>query len=204
MNKIFTLICFCTFLCSCGPHFTPTNYTATRFHNKKIAIVPFDIHTNVKELPKGVTIAMVQQAERRKALIMQRDMYRYLLREFAKSTRKVKLQDPNKTNKIFKKYGYDHQKIFNTPKKKLARLLGVDAVLYGNVYQNKQKLDVNNEELLRMGGINNKISTVLYVYEKSKGRIEWKYDRSQSGFPSHVAPDVVKGLLRKAARNFPM
>ena len=204
MKNFFTLSFISIFLWSCNPSFTPTNYTSTRFHNREIAVIPFEVHTSVKELPKGVTIAMIEKAEQRKAIIMQRDMYRYLLRELAKSSRKVKLQDPNKTNRIFKKYGMDHERIFKTPKKRLARILGVDAVLFGNVYQSKQKLDVNHEELLRMGGINNKISTVLYVYEKRRGRIEWKYDRSQSGFPSDVAPDVVKGLLRKAARNFPM
>jgi len=203
MKKIyfFTFIGF-LFL-SCQPKYTATDYTSTRFHDKVIAIAPFDIHTTVEELPDGITNSMIEEAEKRKSLFMQRDMYRYLLRELAKSSRRVVLQNPNETNKRLKKAGLTDEMIFRVPKKRLARLAGVDAILYGNVYQTKQKFDVNNEEPFRMGGMNNKISTVIYVYDKKRGRIQWKYDRSQSGFPSNIASDIVKGLLRKAARNFP-
>ena len=105
---------------------------------------------------------------------------------------------------FFKKKGMDPKAIFNTPKKELAKILKVDAVIYGSVYQYKNKLNLDKDEEVTFSGMNNKISTILYAYEKKRGRIQWKYDSSQSGFPSDVAPDIVKGLLRKAARNFPL
>jgi len=204
MKNLFLLFFLPLLFCTCNPKFTSSNYTSKKFYNKTLAILPFEIHTSVKNLPEGVTISMLERAEGRKSIVMQRDLYRYMIREFAKSSRKVNFQNINDTNNIFKKKGMDPQTIFNTPKKELAKILKVDAVIFGSVYQYKNKLNLDKNEKVTFSGMNNKISTILYAYEKRRGRIEWKYDSSQSGFPSDVAPDVVKGLLRKAARNFPL
>lgn len=191
---------------SCTSPQSSSIFTSKKFRNKKIAIIPFEIHTSVKQLPKGVTITMLEKAERRKGIVMQRDLYRYLLRASAKVKpfRRAKLQDVNTTNNIFKALGMDIEKIHQTPKTDLAKLLGVDAIIYGNIYQSKQRLRLEGDEFVKYAGVNNKIATVLYAYDKKRGQIQWKYDSSQSGFPSDYGPDVVKGLLRKAARNFPM
>ena len=204
MKNLLLLLSLPFLFCTCNQMFTASNYTSKKFHYKKLAILPFEIHTSVKNLPEGVTISMLEKAERRKSIVMQRDLFRYITRELAKSSRKVKFQNINDTNNIFKKKGMDPQMIFNTPKKELAKILKVDAVIFGSVYQYKNKLNLDKEEKVTFSGMNNKISTVLYAYEKKRGRIQWKYDGSQSGFPSEYGPDVVKGLLRKAARNFPL
>lgn len=204
MKNLILLFTLSILFGACSPQFTSTNYTSKKFHYKTLAILPFEIHTSVKNLPEGVTISMLEQAESRKSIVMQRDLFRYITRELAKSSRKVKFQNINKTNNIFKKKGMDRQAIFNTPKKELAKILKVDAVIFGSVYQYKNKLNLDKEKEVSFSGMNNKISTILYAYEKRKGRIQWKYDSSQSGFPSEYGPEVVKGLLRKAARNFPL
>ncbi|MEM6966001.1 MAG: hypothetical protein AAF573_14635 [Bacteroidota bacterium] len=207
MKNLALLFCLSIFIFgSCTSSRSSSIFTSKKFRNKKIAIVPFEIHTSVKQLPKGVTIAMLEKAERRKGLIMQRDLYRYLLRASAKVKpfRRAKFQDVNTTNKIFKSLDMDLEKIHKTSKTELARLLGVDAIIYGNIYQFKQKLRIQGDDFVKYAGVNNKIATVLYAYDKKRGQIQWKYDSSQSGFPSDYGPDVAKGLLRKAARNFPM
>ncbi len=204
MKNLILLLSLPILFCTCNQAFTGSNYTSKKFHYKTLAILPFEIHTSVKNLPEGVTISMLENAERRKSIVMQRDLFRYITRELAKSSRKVKFQDVNDTNNIFKKKGMDPKKIFNTPKKELAKILKVDAVIFGSVYQYKNKLNLDKEKEVTFSGMNNKISTVLYAYEKKRGRIQWKYDGSQSGFPSEYGPDVVKGLLRKAARTFPL
>lgn len=204
MKNLILLLCLSFLFCTCNQMFTPANYTSKQFHYKTLAILPFEIHTSVKNLPEGVTISMLEKAESRKSIVMQRDLYRYIIREFAKSTRKVNFQNVNETNNIFKEKGMNSKMIFSTPKKELAKILKVDAVIFGSVYQYKNKLNLDKDEEVTFSGMNNKISTVLYAYEKKRGRIQWKYDGSQSGFPSEYGPDVVKGLLRKAARNFPL
>lgn len=204
MKNLILLLSLPLLFCTCNQFFSPSNYTSKKFHYKTLAILPFEIHTSVKNLPEGVTISMLEKAEQRKSIVMQRDLFRYITRELAKSSRKVKFQNVNDTNNIFKKKGMNPKMIFNTPKKELAKILKVDAVIFGSVYQYKNKLNLSKDEEVTFSGMNNKISTVLYAYEKRRGRIQWKYDGSQSGFPSEYGPDVVKGLLRKAARNFPL
>ncbi len=204
MKNLILLICLPFLFGACNPRFTSSNYTSKKFHYKTIAILPFEIHTSVKNLPEGVTISMLEKAERRKSIVMQRDLFRYITRELAKSSRKVKFQNINDTNNILKERGMDPPTIFKTPKKELAKILKVDVVIFGSVYQYKNKLNLDKDEEVTFSGMNNKISTILYAYEKRKGRIQWKYDSSQSGFPSEYGPEIVKGLLRKAARNFPL
>lgn len=204
--KNFTLFIILSFvLMSCQQKYAPQNYNrSTLFHNKRVAVMPFDIYTSVEHLPKGATIAMVEKAERKKARVMQRDLYRYILRELAKSSRKVKLQSLNKTIKLINESGYTDEEIIDLPKRKLAKILKVDIIVQGSLYQYKNKMRWEGDDFLRYTGSNNRVSTVINVYEKKRGRIEWKYDKSQSGFPSDYAPDAIKGLLRKAARNFPL
>jgi len=204
MKKLALALLLPVFFCGCFSMSYPDRPMSQKFHYKKIAILPFDIRTSVQHLPDGVTISMVENYEKKKARIMQRDLYRYILRELAKSSRKVKFQHVNDTNKRLKKKGITDEEVFSMSKKQLAKALKVDAVIYATVYQYKNKMKWHGDDFLRYTGGNNRVSTVLNVYEKRRGRIEWKYDSSQSGFPSDYAPDAIKGLLRKAARNFPM
>jgi len=205
MKKLTILFLLPFVLFGCQQKYIPTNYNpSSMFHNKRIAVMPFDIYTSVEHLPQGATIAMVEKAERKKARVMQRDLYRYILRELAKSSRKVKLQSLNKTIELINKSGYTDEEIIELPKRKLAKLLKVDVIVQGSLYQYKNKMKWDGDDFLRYTGNNNRVSTVINVYEKKRGRIEWKYDKSQSGFPSDYAPDAIKGLLRKAARNFPL
>jgi hypothetical protein len=204
MKNLLLLFCLPLLFCTCKQILNPSNYSSKKFHYKTLAILPFEIYTSVKNLPEGVTISMIEKAEGRKSRVMQRDLFRYITRELAKSPRKVKFQDVNHTNSVFKKNGMGRQMIFNTPKKELAKILKVDAVIFGSVYQYKNKLNLDKDEEVTFSGMNNKISAVIYAYEKRKGRIEWKYDGSQYGFTSDYGPEVVKGLLRKAARDFPL
>lgn len=204
MKNLYLLLFIPLLFSSCSDFFSSSLRGSTRFYNKEIAILPFEIHTSVKHLPDGVTIAMLVKSERQKGQLMQRDLYRYLIRELAVSKRRVRLQDVNQTNKVFQELGMDYEKIFNTPKKELANMLGVDAIIFGSIYQYRNKLRMDGTDRIRYAGANNKISTILTVYDNKQGRLQWKYDKSQSGFPSEVGPDVVKGLLRKAAREFPL
>lgn len=204
MKKLTFLFLLPILFLGCYPFKQTERPVSERFYNKKIAILPFDIRTSVEHLPEGVTISMVEGFERKKARIMQRDLYRYILRELAKSSRKVKFQHVNDTNKRLKNKGISDEEALKMSKKQLAKILKVDAILYSTVYQYKNKMKWHGDDYLRYAGGNNRVSTVLNVFEKRKGRIEWKYDNSQSGFPSNYAPDAIKGLLRKAARNFPM
>ena len=191
------------FFCSCSNLFNSPNHRSSKFRNKTIAVLPFEVFTSVKHLPQGVSLSMLDSIEKRKGYVMQRDLYRYLLRESVRVRTRVKLQNVNETNLILKKRGISNADIFKMPEQELAQILNVDIIISCNLYQYKKRLNRNEDNFKNHNGINNKISTILYVYERETGRLEWKYDKSQSGFPSNYAPDAIKGLLRKAAREFP-
>ena len=202
-TPLFCLILIVLSCLSCNSRRYSFNSDRT-FHRKKIAILPFQIHNTIsEELPEGITIDMVDKAERSKCQIIQLHLYRYLLREYAKSDRKVHLQHRDRTNEILKNKGITYEELFELPKNKLAKILKVDALLYGHVYQSKKKLDLDGKEKLR-NKVNNSMATVLYVYSKSKReKILWKDDRGGNGFPNDYALDMTKNLLRKAAKEFP-
>jgi len=188
---------------SCNNKFTGSTSSPDRFHRKRIAVLPFQIHTTVDELPEGITLEMINNNEKEKSNILQLHLFRYMLRAYANSSRRVILQHYNDTNKILKKRGLKYDDLFNIPKNKLARILKVDALVYGNIYQFKKKIELDGKEDVKYKG-NNSISTVIYVYGKGKReKILWKDDRATSGFPSDYAADASKNLLRKAAKSFP-
>lgn len=203
MKKITLLFCLAFIVLSCNRKVSSSDSPSKTFHRKKVAILPFQIHNTIDELPEGITIDMVDIAERDKCKIIQLHLYRYLLREYAKSDRKVQLQHRDRTNEILKERGLTYEDIFELPKNKLARILKVDALLYGHVYQSKKKLTLDGKEKLK-NKVHNSIATVLYVYSKSKkNKILWKDDRGGTGFPNDYAPEMTKNLLRKAAKEFP-
>jgi len=203
MEKTTLLLLLLILFSSCNRKYSSSNFSTNKFHNKKIAILPFQIHTTIKELPEGITMEMIDESEKRKSKTMQLDLFRYLLRAYAKSSRKVILQHYHETNRILKQKGVAYDEMFKLTKRELAKILKVDAIVYGNIYQNKRRLHLDEKALLKNDG-QNSISSVIYVYGKSKReRIQWKDDRGESGFPSEYGPEVIKGLLRKAAANFP-
>ena len=97
MKKIIPLFCLIFTLLSCNKKISSTDSSSRTFHRKKIAVLPFQIHNTIDELPEGVTIEMVDLAERDKCQIIQLHLFRYLLREYAKSDRKVELQHRDRT-----------------------------------------------------------------------------------------------------------
>lgn len=203
MKKIASLITLSFILLSCNKNFSSTNFQDRTFYRKKVAVLPFQIHNTIEELPEGITIEMVDKAERDKCQLIQLHLYRYMLREYAKSERKVNLQSYNQTNKILKERGLTYEEIFDLPKNKLANILKVDVLLYGHVYQSKKKLQLDGKEQMR-NKVHNSIATVVYAYGKGRRKkILWKDDRSGTGFPSDYAPELTKNLLRKAAKEFP-
>lgn len=202
MKQISLFIILLFFFSSC---FNSPNKSKpiSKLLRKRVAVLPFQIHTAIGELPKGVKIEMINKKEQEKSTIVQLHLYRYMLREYAKSSRKVKLQHFNDTNKILKDRGLEYDDIFNLPKNKLARILKVDALVYGNLYQSKKRLQLDGQEDFK-NKVNNSIATVVYVYGRNKkDKLLWKDERLGSGFPSDYAPEVVKNLLRKTAKEFP-
>jgi len=203
MKKTIPIFCLLFTILSCNQKLPSSDSAPKTFHRKKVAILPFQIHNTIEELPEGITIEMVDKAERDKCQMIQLHLYRYMLREYAKSDRKVQLQHRDRTNKILEEKGISYEEIYELPKNKLARILKVDALLYGHVYQSKKKLELDGKEKFK-NKVHNSMATVLYVYSKSKrDRILWKDDRGGTGFPSDYAPDMTKNLLRKAAKEFP-
>ena len=203
MKTIFLLLFGSILILGCNPKISTTNPTPSQFSRKKVAVLPVQIHTRVNELPENISMTVVDSIEQRKSFFIQLHLYRYMLREYAKSTRRVKLQKVDDTNKILKEKGLGYDEVFKLSKRDLAKILKVDVLIYGSVYQIKHKLDLEEKKTWKTHP-ENKISTVIYAYGKNrKEKLLWKDGRAISGFPGDYGGEAIKNCLRKSAREFP-
>ena len=101
----------------------------------RLAILPFEVTNWVEKIPKGATLESLKKAEMEDAYMMQRDMYRYCLREMGRQENIVQIQHVNYTNDLLKAKGISFADLRNIPKEELAEILEVDAVIYSKVNQ---------------------------------------------------------------------
>ncbi|MFM7232247.1 MAG: hypothetical protein ACKO3S_09695, partial [bacterium] len=116
-------------------------YTHPRFkefasEHKLIAILPFKVKIDTKRL-KNVSLEMIQKDESDEGLMFQKQLYIRLLQKSEAEKYTIAFQDADQTNALLQRAGIDLDSLSFYPKDEIAKVLGVDAILSGNVNQSQ-------------------------------------------------------------------
>lgn len=172
--------------------------------HKIVAILPFNVNISYKKQPKNFSPEGNHQQEIAYSSKIQTSMFTYLLRKAKDYS--VSFQDVEKTNILLKKAGI-YDKLDQSTKDEIAKILGVDAVISGdfNVEQTKSEGAAIAIALLTYGtgGKTGDGSLIMNINNGTDGELLWRFTKTMSEGLSTPTDDLVEKMMRKVSRNFP-
>ncbi|MCA8832021.1 hypothetical protein [Hymenobacter pini] len=211
------LLPFLLLLClaACAPRV----YTARDFKQQvqprhhAVAILPFNVQIKPAppfpgQRPRFSQRELAEQ-EYQTGLAVQGNVYSWLLhRGQRKDGYTVEFQDVARTNALLQQAGLSYEDMQLKPREELAKLLGVDAVVTGQLLLNKPlplAAAVAINVLTPFYAISDEVTASLSLHDQQAGRLLWRYDcRLQGGGGlTDNAQNLTNSLMRNAAKRFP-
>ncbi|WP_299568542.1 hypothetical protein [uncultured Pedobacter sp.] len=172
--------------------------------HKIVAILPFNTRISYKKQPKNFSAEANKEQEKALSTSIQSSMYTFLLRKASNYT--VEFQDVEKTNILLKKAGV-FDKLGETTKDEIAKILGVDAVIGGQFETEQSRSEAGAiATTVLFGGIGSKTGTgalTLVINEGEKGNLLWRFYKSMDDNVLSSSDVLVERMMRKVSRNFP-
>ncbi|PRP67561.1 hypothetical protein [Nonlabens agnitus] len=171
--------------------------------HKTIAILPFD--ATIKLRPKQMKELSQDQLtsmEQKEGENIQEAMYSWFLKRKKRGSLQVDVQPPRTTNSILLKNNLDIYDLSSQSPTDIAAMLGVDAVVMGNLETNKPMSEgaaVVTTLLIGFGNTNNAIVN-MEIYNATDGVLLWNYNKKVRGGLGSGPDDLINTLMRKASR----
>lgn len=170
---------------------------------KTVAILPFNVNISYKKMPKGMTIDMVKEDERKESTQMQQGMYTYLLRK--SNDYSVTFQDVDRTNALLKKAGvFDN--LGDIMADSLCEILKVDAVIKCNWSYAKTGSEagaIASALLLGVGKGTGSGQLVMQINQAKEGEMVWRMSKEMNEGAFSSANELMERMMRKVGRVFP-
>jgi len=190
---------------ACNQVFVSQRYEWGLASKRKLAILPLKVSTQQVKIPLGSTIDMLKEQEKTEGYILQRDLYRYFLREMAARDFKVSfIQDVNTTNEQLMTNGIQLDQEDTLSIRKISEALGVDAIMVGIVDQRVMSGTSFWVEILN--GVYKhymKVHATFTLYDMEDGNIMWQYEGKKSKGNAESMYALSKHLLRDVPTKFP-
>lgn len=227
MNK-FYLLFICFLAASCSKEYTLPAYYKLGPKHKAIAIVPPEMKFTGR-MPQDVSAADVAKIEEVESLAFQKDIFDELIRASGPDKKDVKIdiQSLSKTNQMLKSAGISIRDSWGKSPEELCKLLGVDAIVRGNMEKERfmsdlasYGIDVAQDILdilmskipLDLPNPNSSLTDVSRTYrvkgaaqliDGSGGLALWGMDRQFDANWDQPVNESVKYLARIFAKGFP-
>ncbi len=208
MKQLLSFAIASIMLVSCGPKiYTSSNFSAALAKHKTVAILPAEVNMQLRpNQTKNTTQAQLDEMAMKTGYDIQEKMYSWFLRRGDKYKYTVSFQDVTRTNSLLKDAGITYQDLKSTDRVKLAKILGVDAVLQDRATMEKPMSDgaaIAVGILVGAWGNTNKVETTINIHDGTTGDLLWKYDYEASGSVGSSSAKLVDALMRNASKKFP-
>lgn len=187
-----------------GSIYSSPELTQVKANHKMIAILPFEVTLDYDRLT-SMSAEGLKRQEQHEALAMQGVCYTILQKKL--NSYSVNLQGTYLTNQLLAKAGLSPADVKEKSKAELARILGVDAVLYGRILR-KQVL--TERGAFTMGLLTGNFSTAgkeitidIAVHEREKGQLLWQYNNRMTGGLDRTPYAMTEAVLKEISRKFP-
>ncbi|MDH3652549.1 MAG: hypothetical protein OEQ53_22850 [Saprospiraceae bacterium] len=201
--RLIVYISIILFWTSCASFFMSRGYVWDVGTDKKMAILPFEVLMANKEFPEGDEVKSLEKYEEIQSYHMQRDMYRYFLREmFSNGFDTSFVQDVNDSNDRLMEAGIYYQNLGQVSYDSLASILEVDALVAGRVVELPRSgfftgfLGRKSDPEIRMHGM-------FYLLDGDDGSLLWRFEEKTNGGGENTTYTLSKDIMRKVASNFP-
>ena len=180
-------------------------FDAIAKNHQSIGIIPFK--ATVKLRPKQMAKMSPEQFKRleiSEGKSIQTAMYSWFLKRKKRGKLlSIEVQDPNKTMALLGKEGITQENLSNYTTEEIAKILGVDALIYGTYNTNKpmsEGASVALGVLIGFWGTTNSATVNMSVHNASDGVLLWNYNKKVRGSIGSSPEDLINVLMRKASR----
>ena len=174
--------------------------------HKTVAILPFKVVINTKNLSKNTTLEMIKKSEDEESLEFQRQLYARFLQRAQDGEYTVGFQDVDQTNALLARAGVPLDSLSMHTRDEIAKTLGVDALVSGVVHQSQPTSTgtaMVQTFLVGFSGSTQRVDINLTVHNGADGALLWSYDHTDKGGLMNSVEGMTKSLLKKVAGNFP-
>ncbi|TFF38430.1 hypothetical protein [Mucilaginibacter psychrotolerans] len=199
--SVFSIHAFAQFESSKQIYESPKLKDAIKTH-KLVAILPFKVTISYKRPPKNFDAAANHDQELKLGKSIQSSMYTYLLRKADNYS--VSFQDIEKTMVLLNRAKYTDSLEIHT-KDEIAKVLGVDAVIFGTYEQETTKSEAGAIVTTALFGFSKtgEGSITMQIANGSDGELLWRYNKKMNEGLLTSTDDVIERQMRKISRNFP-
>lgn len=203
--KLFLVAALMLVLTACATVYTAQDFSAHQNRHRTVAIMPFRVSIDLKKLPEGVTSEQLRRAEVDEAYLFQKQLYNQLLVQYGKQRYTVAFQDIDKTNVLLERAGIKYENLSSSTKDELAKILGVDSVISGQIRREKpMSTGAAIFSTLFLGfSTTNKVTVNMAIHDGSTAQLIWSYDHEVAGGLGSSAEGMAKSLMASISKKFP-
>ena len=203
--KTFLIVTILFVLTACATVYTSQDFSQHQSRHKTVAILPFRVSIELKKVPDGVTADQLRGSEADEAYLFQKQLYNQLLVQYSKQRYTVSFQDIDKTNVLLERAGIKYENISSSTKDELAKILGVDSVISGQIKREKpMSTGAAIFSTIFVGfSATNKVTVNMAIHDGSSAQLIWSYDHEVSGGLGSSAEGLAKSLMASISKKFP-
>ncbi len=202
--RLLVVVLMALALQACASIYTAPEFAQTTSTHKRVAVLPFDVTIDSKGLPKDLTPEALSTMRKDEAYLFQRQVYMKFLKRANNYT--VEFQDVDQTNALLEQGGITYEVMRAHTKDEIAKMLGVDAVVSGNIFRTKPMSGAGAAALgllIGVWGPTNKVTIDMTIHNGATGSLLWKYTHEASGSVGSSPDAMANSLMNGISRSFP-
>ena len=190
---------------ACATVYTDDNFASYQEAHKEVAIIPFKVSIDAKNLPKDMNVDMLRQSELDEGVSFQKQMYSQFLNKYQKGAYSVKFQDVDKTNVLLKRNNMDAENLGDFTKAEIGKALGVDSLISGTIKRAKPMSTGAAVAAAFLVGISatNEVNVNVTLHDSQEGNLLWSYDHQVTGGLGSSPERLSKNLMKSMSKKFP-
>ena len=192
-------------LSACATVYTDQNFAEYQAQHKEVAVIPFAVTIDQKNLPKDTDLDVLATQEREEGFRFQQQLYTQFLNRMQKGEYTVDFQPVDKTNVLLQRAGIEYDDLTRYTMAEIGQVLGVDSVISGTIKRSKPMgtgAAVASTFLVGIGVTNN-VNVNMSLHDSETGRLLWTYDHQQAGGLGSSPERLAKNLTKNSASKFP-
>ena len=213
---LLTLLLVAVFMSACNTvRYAATDLESQALTHQEVAVLPVEINYS-GPIPKKLSREQLMDIDTRESLLYQNSLYHQLLRKSHKYPT-IDLQPIERTNSMLQAQNISPIEAWSMDPQELAQLLGVDAVVRATVDESRYLSDgtalgidiartILFEDSWFAGFGDTKTADVrasYAIFDAATGKMLWKMAVIREADWNDRPEEVVNGVNRKIARNFP-
>jgi hypothetical protein len=190
----------------CATIYVSPEFESARQTHKTIALIPFEVTIDAKQIPKDMSREVVRELENDEAVVFQQQLFTQFLQRQMKGEYTVEIQDIDKTNRLLNQAGINLDNLGSVSKEDIARTLEVDAVISGSIRRTRPMSTgtaVALGLLVGVWGPTNKVDVTLNIHESQYGKLLWQYEHQASGSVGSSSEGLARSLMKGVSKKFP-